>query len=1265
MKRPLVIITVVVLAVVLVRGAELVLERSLDRYLPPLLSEQTGATTIISPIRADIFTLTAHAERFQMGDPANPALVAEDIWVTLDWTDLLRGEIRLVAGGGRDLTVNISIWPRKGGPLPPNYLFLERWLPKSLELQNGRYLLEDGSEWPIHTASWQRLKDDSARLSWQETHPTGNVEIEGNLASLDDLLALRLLQVDVTMNSDRESLPPTELAFRVEPGDGNAAYRMQIVGALAGMAGTMEAEGLESWAWPPQRSTTHFDDFYVSNAIELIALFAADGVENDPEQALMSDLPGLNLPLHEGSISIGELHIGSEKTHDNVINFNSSGRYLALTRIIMQGLYGGVDGSAAVVSTGDGWELALAANVRAREVDQGLMARYLDSHWYFREGNTRLHSRGTTWGELLDGLEGVFDVAGAHRGEVETPVALAAQLDGTTTQFALEQVRLQLGDSLVTGSVAFTGGRERTLAFAANSESLDARFLFDEPDVDPLPGIALPTVLTLFPGIEVTWDAKVTELRMPSFEIRDAALNIDRGPKRGRVLLAGRGMEDGGLDVQLDYQVQATDSTRVSMQINLHQADVDRLFGEEQGLLESRTTGAIVLTSEGSDVEEIFAAMRGDADLTVDFRNDSDWARESRPEERMGLKSQARLVLNNRRIVGAQFDNVDIDSIEQDVSGTVSLVYGRAPFFIAELRSDRLNINRLLEWIPKSAEAADEKDILVALRTLGAAQLTVRIGELIWLKEPAKNVVVELYSDENKFSLSQLDYSYLGARVTSHADFTWQDDIATLNAAGSVDALVLNEFLEAHAGGEQARLDEPMTGSFSLDSQGRSFTEIVGAARGEIKLGAAPPSTREIDIDISQVDQGVEGTINALRWAGSDLRGRVVYLVTEPHDLDVHVDGGVLDLRPWEEEYLAAVKARAAAEEQGTLSQAAEDTGQFARDILSYPARLLSDREETPPGERIFSSEPMDLEPYQSINLRVHGSLDALHSAVAEAADIQFDVNLRGGLLEVDASAAAVNGGSGQVRGSFDTRALPPRLDVEGQVRNLYAEPEQSTYPRDVHLFATAAGTSEAELAGSLDGMAYVEFGRGEIDYRGLRFLTADAATSMFRALIPTVDRERKPQLRCAVTLADFTDGKGVTPYGWAARTRTANLLGAMEVDLKKERIKLEFRSRSREGVGISVANAFSNSVEIEGPLSDPRIVPNTPGLIVRGWAAFLTAGLSVLGESMFNRVLAGGNPCRDITVEIRKDLCSSEMPLASSPIACPTEPTNSTPEES
>lgn len=1255
MKRPLITIGLVVLAVILVRGAELILERGLDTYLPPLLTEKTGATTVISPIRADIFTLTAKAETYQMGDPDNPALIAKDVKVSLDWTDLLSGEIRLVTGSGRDLMVNISLWPSDDEPRSQDYLFLEQWLPKKLELETGRYVREDGSRWEIHTATWERFKDDSAKVAWQETHPAGEVSIEGKLSSLDDLLALRLFEIDVSMDSDQEQLPPTRFSWRIEPGDQDTAYEMKFVGELAGMPGTIEAEGIEPWSFP-DRSKTVFDEVQVKHLIELITLFVADGVEDDLEQELLAELPAMGLPIHEGELSIGELHFGKDMTHDNEIDFNSSGRHLALTRVGMKGLYADLDGYAAIQSDDGAWSVNLSADINARETDKGLMGRYLESEWNLREGTVRLKSKGSTWGEILDSTEGSFDLTGAHHGAVITPISFAASLDGTPTKFALDDARMVLGESIVTGSVAFSGGRERTLAFIVDSERLDARFLFADPNTDPLPGLALPEVLTLFPGIDVTWDGRVAELVLPSFEVRNVELDVDRGTQRGRVRFSARGFHQGGIEVFLNYEESVGDNTRVHMRIDLDETDIDRLFGEEQGLLESRTSGSIVLNSEGDDLEKIFTAMRGDADLTVDFRDDADWVRESRPEEQLGMSGNAQLVVSESRILGVELSNLSIDSIDQDVRGTFSVVDGRDPFFIAELTSERFNLARVLNWFPKSTEAADEADLLQAMRLLGAGQLTVRIGELTYLKHPLRDLVLKIDSDSDLFSVERLDFTYLDARVESKAAFHWQDEQATLEADGKVSALVLNDFIDAHGGEEQLRLDDPMTGSFVLAGEGKSLTEIAGGLSGEIKLAAKPPSKKLVDIDLVRIDRGVEADINALRWAGSELTGKVRYLNTNPATLDIDLTGGVLDLRPWEDAYFEAAESAQGDEATSTVGKAAENTGQFARDFLSYPARLLGDSEGTPPGERIFSSEPIDLESFHAVNLSLKGDIGALHSRVAEATDLKLNVGLRGGILTIDTQAGKLNGGPVSVTGKFDSTTLPPSAELDFWVDGMYSNPDQSTYPRYGHAILTSTGTSQAELAGNLNGMGYIEFGQGIIDYRGLRILTADAATSMFRALIPTVNEDNRPKLQCGITLADFTNGTGVTPYGWAARTRTANLLGAIEVDLKKEQLQLRFRSRSREGVGISIGNAFSNSVDIEGPLSDPRIVPNTPGLIVRGWAAFLTAGLSVVGESVFNRVLASGNPCKDIIQEIRKDLCISDAPLASSHIACPSE---------
>ena len=133
-----------------------------------------------------------------------------------------------------------------------------------------------------------------------------------------------------------------------------------------------------------------------------------------------------------------------------------------------------------------------------------------------------------------------------------------------------------------------------------------------------------------------------------------------------------------------------------------------------------------------------------------------------------------------------------------------------------------------------------------------------------------------------------------------------------------------------------------------------------------------------------------------------------------------------------------------------------------------------------------------------------------------------------------------------------------------------------------------------------------------------------------------------------------FQDGVGVTPYGYALRTDQANILGRIEVDLTDESLKMTLDSRNRQGVGISVGSVFANTILVRGSLAEPRIVPNTTSLLWRGGAAFLTAGLSVVGESVIKRALASENPCQSIKHLVTQDLCPKSEEAAASTLVCP-----------
>lgn len=1265
MKRPFIILCLVLIVAAAVGGSDIALQRGLDRYLPPLLTEQLGLPVTIAPIRADVLTLTAYTDKLQMGTDGDPALVAEQVSVSLNWTDLLTGEIRLVTASGENLMVKISSWPSDDEPLPDDYYFLEQWLPRSIDLAAGRYVAADGAEWPIRDGRWRRT-DGSASLAWREDRPAGSFQATVSLESLQDLLGLRRFRSVIELEVAGDELADSRLKLDIEPAD-DTSYTLAISGSLADMDGELHAQGAEPWSWPTS-SRTRFKTLYPGRVVDLIRLFTADGVQNDFEQALESALPELDLPWHKGRIRMDEMRVGDEMVDDVRVEFLADGPRLAVTDIRMRGPSGDLRGSAAAVSTDSGWDAALGADIKARADEDGLLQRYLDADWYLETGRVRLKSGGGTWGELIDDMTGLLELNGSHRGTASTPISVTTTLDGEPRKFALENVEMKLGNSVISGEVRFQGGKERTLHFDARATDLDLKFLFDEQSDSREPGIAVPAYLVLFPGIDVFWKVDIEGLSLPALELASASLDIERKARQGHVRVAAKGPTNGGISIVLDYDAPPTGPVPVKLAIELDKVNVDRMLAEGGGGLAERTSGRLEFTSTGEDVQEIFESLRGTADLTVEFRPDRDWTRPSRPEEVLKTTGKSKLLLERDRIVGVEVDDLDIASIDQDISGNMSLSVSRDILFVANLESAQLDINRIMEWIPRSAEDADETNILQALRDLGSERIDLRVQEVSWLEAPVQNLHFRMESSRDRFDIDSFDFSYQGADVTNTAKLFWRGDVAEFNASGEVKSLGVEEFFGENLLDHAEYLQKSLEGNYTLAGRGSSIAEILAGLSGSVKLAGKPaaegkPSPR-IDIDLQRADSGLSATVNALALAGSDLRGKVVYSVDPRERLDISLDGGVLDLRPWEEQALAPVPApQDGADDEDTERGAVGRTGQFIGDFLSSPARLMgAGGESTDAGDRLFSTDAIDLNAFQERDITVGGRLDEVHSKAFLAREITPAVTLEYGALQFTVDLGSINGGRGQASLSFDTGTSPPRLETRGLLSDIYGDPDQTTYPRSIHFMLDSSGASQAELAGNLNGMVYFEAGGGTIDYGGLALLTTDVATSMFRNLIPGA-RDRQPTLQCAITLGQFTAGKGITPYGYAARTRTANLLGGLEVDLKEEQLNLRFRSRSREGVGLSVGNAFSNTVDIAGPLNNPRIVPNAPSILFRGWAAFMTAGLSVIGESMINRALASSNPCDTIRDEIRKDLCSSDNPMAKSPLACPADGSKSWPQ--
>jgi hypothetical protein len=660
-------------------------------------------------------------------------------------------------------------------------------------------------------------------------------------------------------------------------------------------------------------------------------------------------------------------------------------------------------------------------------------------------------------------------------------------------------------------------------------------------------------------------------------------------------------------------------------------------------------------TSRGDGLEAVFSAMQGTAKLSVNMRADNNWGRAAAAEETLQFTGSSRLVIEKQRIVGVDIENIDIDSIEQDLTGSLSLVSGRSPWLIADLESQQLNIDSLIALVPESS-SDNTTDLLASLRQLGAAQAKINVKSLSLYALPLSDVVIDLSSGSDSLALNHLDFHTENGTLTSEAKINWKGDQATLEGLAELMNIDLDQFLINSEEMEHV----PVSGSAKLVSEGSTMGELLSKLTGYIdlaaqdtSLGATTQARRKLALTATRLSDGMQADVTAFQWGENELTGKVRYIQTTPPQLNVEIHNGSISLLSWEEAYLKDKDTQKTESDEHAVASLVESSADFISNILLTPFRMLADENNAPRGKKLFSSEPLPLESLRDFNVEASVKLDSLISKAVSVKQLSVTGSLENAQLNIAARSEELGQGNGELALALDASTTPAALTLTSTFNNVRGLTNQDTYPRSGFISLQSQGHSEAELAAATNGLVYLELGKGPFNYANSVLLTANIAATVFQTLIPGIDR-KKSELECGVAVALFQDGKGATPYGFAARTNQANLLGHVQIDLGNETLAMNLDSRGREGVGISVGSIFSNTIQIKGPLTNPSIVPDTLGLAWRSWAAMATGGLSVLGESLIKRVLASENPCKSIQNLIKKELCPTNTIAASSPLICP-----------
>ncbi|MGD8831257.1 MAG: AsmA family protein [Pseudomonadales bacterium] len=297
---------------------------------------------------------------------------------------------------------------------------------------------------------------------------------------------------------------------------------------------------------------------------------------------------------------------------------------------------------------------------------------------------------------------------------------------------------------------------------------------------------------------------------------------------------------------------------------------------------------------------------------------------------------------------------------------------------------------------------------------------------------------------------------------------------------------------------------------------------------------------------------------------------------------------------------------------------------------------------------RLFPDTPINLEELARRDWDVAIDVGNFRGRRASLEDVDLAFTVRDGTLDLERIRYKDDQGSFNAKATI--RPLPDqpgqaglelRLTGENANLGLFVSPDQppETIPRyDLNVSISGAGSTIAELAGSLNGDVLVSSDGGQINNNLLNTYGGDFLTNVLNVLNPFTKSEPFMPVQCMVLNAGLENGRLTLEPGFVLRTQRLNMFVLGSVDLKAEKLNLSLVTQARRGIGISAATLTNPYFKIGGTLVEPKLELDPQSAALAAGVATATAGLSIIVKGVWSRLMGENNPCPRFLDYQRKD---------------------------
>ena len=498
-------------------------------------------------------------------------------------------------------------------------------------------------------------------------------------------------------------------------------------------------------------------------------------------------------------------------------------------------------------------------------------------------------------------------------------------------------------------------------------------------------------------------------------------------------------------------------------------------------------------------------------------------------------------------------------------------------------------------------------------QVIGLQKIEGTLGETAFQMDASVMNYPQLDGSKIRFSISGADFHPLinyAVLESLTGDFGISGEIFRTQDLFRIDDLTI-DLGTMHA--ELAGTVDELPGLSSMDMtvsfNGPDFSKLAGVLEQPL-----PELDFSVNARVNATDRVLKLYELNARLGSSDISGQMSISLPDGKELSGRLRSNLLDL--------------------GWLADELEG--------VSEPVGIDS---ETQSSRRVFPDKPIQIRQLDESVLDLGMSVGHLNFGRTRFENIRISLFENDNILSIDPfEFEGLYGGGikGKLKAdrSSGTERFALDLEASGLRLGLAAVEDQdpeTIAPIDVLASLSGGGETYRQLAASLKGRIRAVQGSGKIAHSGLEFFLSNLFFELFNMLNPFAGKSEFTNLDCGVLALNIEDGivTTVAPFVW--QTEQVTIISGGKVDLGSEKLDMGFNTKVRKGIGISTGMVVNPFIKLGGTLSSPTIELDPTGTAVSGSIAVATAGLSLIGKSLWDRFFSTSDPCGKTLEQIEK----------------------------